>query len=220
MLVAPGDLRRGVLAVFHGRHADRHVPAPWRGGVDQVEVLGLAHADEVPVALGVSGRLGLPGLDGRLLGPLDAPGADVACGLQLHALDPQQIPHVGRPLPADADKAHADGLHGRRGHGRFGPRAEAQRCAPRPAAAHPRGGRTKPRQARQSQQVPAVHPPRRFGMLVRIGHDLFLTYGLSGMPAPLNYACRRSNNNCPPGSEEVKSVHPRTSVARVGSSVR
>ena len=108
-----GHFGRGVLAVLHGREAHGHVPLPGRRGHDQVELLGLAHPLEVPRAVGIAGRLGLPGLDDPFLGPLDVGRPDVADGLDLDAFDVEVVLDVGRAHAADADEPDLDGGDGR-----------------------------------------------------------------------------------------------------------
>ena len=105
-----GDLGGGVLAVAHRGEADRDVPLPGGGGVDQVEVLGLAHPLEVALAAGVGRRLPLAHRRGQAAGRGAGLLADVADGLQLHAVDAQQVGHVLRPLDPDADEPDADRL--------------------------------------------------------------------------------------------------------------
>ena len=106
-----GDLGGGVLARAHCGQADGHVPLPRGRVVDQVQLLLVAHALEVPLAAGIAGRHGLTGrLHLRLRGG-DLLGHDVANGADLGALDPQQAVHVERAPLADAHVADAHPLH-------------------------------------------------------------------------------------------------------------
>jgi hypothetical protein len=106
-------LGRGVLAVAHGRQANRHMPLPRRRRHDQVEVLGRAHALEIALSVRITGRLRLPGLDDPFLGPFHVGRADVTDGLDLDALDIEVVLDVGRTHAADADEADLDGGDGR-----------------------------------------------------------------------------------------------------------
>ncbi len=112
------DLRGRVLPVLHGRHADRHVPAPGRGREDQVQILLLAHTHEVRVATGVERGLGLPGLHHPRPGTLGVSRPDVADGPDLDARHVQQVAHVDRAHAAHAHHADPDHVHGRCGERR------------------------------------------------------------------------------------------------------
>ena len=105
-----GDLGGGVLAVAHRGQEDRGMPLPGGGVVDQVEILGPAHALEVTLAPRVGGRLPLARLPGHPAGRVARLLADIADGHQLHAGDAEQVGDVLRPLDADADEADADRL--------------------------------------------------------------------------------------------------------------
>ncbi len=112
------DLGRGVLAVLHGREADRDVPFPRRGGEDQVEVFGFAHPLEVPLPFRVGRGKGLARGDDPLLGPFDLGRDDVAEGFDLDAVDVEEVLDMGRAHAPDSNEADPDdrdrgGLEGR-----------------------------------------------------------------------------------------------------------
>ena len=133
-----GDLGGGVLAVAHRGEADRDVPLPGGGGVDQVEVLGRAHPLEVALAAGVGRRLPLAQRRGLAAGGGAGLLADVAHGLQLHAVEAQQVGHVLRPLDPDADEADADRLDRLAPPDAGSPATDSPAAAPPSAAAAPR----------------------------------------------------------------------------------
>ena len=62
--------------------------------------------------------------------------ADVADGLQLHAVDAEQVGHVLRPLDPDADEADADRLDRLRAARRRLARGRSPGRPPRPAQRH------------------------------------------------------------------------------------
>ena len=78
----------------------------------QVQLLLLAHADEV----GGTARVARGARESRVLDQILNPGHlfghDVVHGLDHTPLDPQQVLHVRGPLPADAHEANPDRLDG------------------------------------------------------------------------------------------------------------
>src|SRR5438874_3420095 len=155
-------LSGGVLAVAHRREANRDVPLPRRGVVDQIQVLLLAHAHEVPRTPGVARRAGISGGGDQVLHARDLFRHNVAHGLEDAALDPNQVAHMGTPHPADADEADPDRVHRRGGEEPLG---RGSRLGPRPGrrSAHrgsagcgpAQGGQPEPA-SNELQRVPPV----------------------------------------------------------------
>ena len=102
------DLDRGVGSSRHGGERHRDVPAPGCRDVDEVEVAPAAQGLEVPLSLRVDLRPGPPRFLDPVLHPRRPLGADVAHGLDLDALDPEEVSHVARAARAAADDAHPD----------------------------------------------------------------------------------------------------------------
>ncbi len=106
-------LDRSVLAVLHGADRHRHVPAPRRRDVDEVEV----QLAEVAPVLGAGGELpgrGTAVLLEDLLRTLHALGPDVAEGGDVDILHLRQALDRPRAAHAEADDAHPHALEGRR----------------------------------------------------------------------------------------------------------
>src|SRR5204862_437162 len=137
--------------VAHRGEANRDVPLPRRGVVDQIQVPLLAHAHEVPRTPGVARRAGISGGGDQVLHARDLFRHNVAHGLEDAALDPNQVAHMGTPHPADADEADPDRVH-RRGGGE--PRGRGSTLGARP------GRRSAPRGSAGCGPPPRGQPAR------------------------------------------------------------
>ena len=109
-----------VLAVLHRCDADRHVPFPWRGIEDEIDVFGLTQSFEVTRSPGVTVGSFWPGRNDQFLHQLHAVFGDVADRGDAHAGNTKHVANVRCPLTPDTDKADADLRDGRRG--KAGPR--------------------------------------------------------------------------------------------------
>jgi len=106
-----GNLGGGVFPATHRREADRDVPLPRRGGIDQIQFLGRAQALEVAFTPCVCGRFPLTRFLRHLLRSGASRRIDVAHGAQFHARQAQQVCEMLRSLDADPDEAHPDHRH-------------------------------------------------------------------------------------------------------------